>query len=83
MVEKGNRGGICHSINRYAKANNNYMKDYDKNRKSSYIQYCDVNNSYRWAMSQKLPINNFEWIKDPSQFNEDFIKKKAMKERKG
>ena len=25
-------------------------------------------------MSQKLPINNFEWIKDASQFNEDFIK---------
>ena len=83
MVEKGNRGGICHSINRYAKANNNYMKDYDKNRKSSYIQYCDVNNSYRWAMSQKLPINNFEWIKDPSQFNEDFIKKKSDEGKKG
>ena len=25
-------------------------------------------------MSQKLPVNNFEWIKDNSQFNEDFIK---------
>ena len=25
-------------------------------------------------MSQKLPVNNFEWIKDTSQFNEDFIK---------
>ena len=29
---------------------------------------------YGWAMSQKLPVNNFEWIKDTSQFNEDFIK---------
>ena len=27
-------------------------------------------------MSQRLPVNNFEWIKDTSQFNEDFIKKK-------
>ena len=25
-------------------------------------------------MSQKLPVNNFEWIKDSSQFNENFIK---------
>ena len=34
-------------------------------------------------MSQKLPVNNFEWIKDSSQFNEDFIKdimKKVMKD---
>ena len=39
MVGKGIRGGLYHSIYRYAKANNNYMKDYDKNRESSYIQY--------------------------------------------
>ena len=74
MVEKGIRGGICHSIYRYAKANNKYMKDYDKNKESSYLQYWDVNNLYGWAMLQKLPVNNFEWIKDTSQFNEDFIK---------
>ena len=34
----------------------------------------DVNNLYVWAMSQKLLVNNFEWIKDTSQFNEDLIK---------
>ena len=39
MVEKVIRGGICHSIYRYEKANNKYMKDYDKNKGSSYIQY--------------------------------------------
>ena len=39
MVEKGIRGGICPSINRYAKASNKYMKDYDKNIESSYLNY--------------------------------------------
>ena len=73
-VEKGIRRGICHSIHRYAKANNKYMKDYDKNKKSSYLKYWDVNNLYGWAMSQKLLVNNSEWIKHTSQFNEDFIK---------
>ena len=52
-----------------------FMKDYNKNKESPYIQYWDANNLYRWRMSQKLPVNNFEWTKDISQFNEDFIKK--------
>ena len=55
MVEKGIRGGICHSIYRCAKANNKYMRDYDKNKESSYIQCWHLNNLYGWAMSQKLP----------------------------
>ena len=50
------------------------MKDYDKDKESTYLQYWDVNNIHGWAMSQKLPVDNFEWIKDTSQFNEDFIK---------
>ena len=49
MVEKGIRGEICHSIYQYAKANNKYMKDYYKNKESSYIQYRDANNLYGWA----------------------------------
>ena len=59
MVEEGIRGGRCHSIHRYAKANNKYMKNNDENKESSYIQYLDANNLYGWPMSQKLPINNF------------------------
>ena len=49
------------------------MRDYDKNKKSSYIKYRDVNKIYRWATSQNLPVNNFEWIEDTFQFNEDFL----------
>ena len=51
MVENGIRGSICHSIYQYAKANNKYMKNYDKNKESSYLQYWDVNNLHTWAMS--------------------------------
>ena len=50
------------------------MQDYDKNKKSSYLKYCDANNLYDWAMFQELPVNIFEWIEETSQFNEDFIK---------
>ena len=56
MLEKGFRGGICHSIYWYAKANNNYIKDNDKDKESSYLKYCDVNSLYGWAMPQKLPV---------------------------
>ena len=74
MVEKGIRGGICHAIYRYVKGNNKYMKNYDKNIESSYLMYLDANNLYGWAMSQKLPVNGFEWVEKLSQCNKGFIK---------
>ena len=74
MVEKRIRGGICHAVHRYVKANNKRMANYDKNKESSYIQYLDANNWYGWAMSPKLPVHGFKWKKDMLKFNEDFIK---------
>ena len=50
------------------------MKDCYENKELSYLEYWDVNNLHGWVMLQKLPVNNFEWIEDTSQYNEDFIK---------
>ena len=61
MVEKGIRHGICYAIHRYPESNNKYMKNYDKNKESSYIQYVNANNLYGWAMSQKLHVDGFKW----------------------
>ena len=74
MVEEGIRGGICNATHRHAKANNKYMKNYDKNKESSYIQPFDANNLYSWAMSQKLPVNGFKWINDVTGIDEEFIR---------
>ena len=60
MVEKGIRGGTCHAIYRYAKANNKNMEKYDKKIISANLMYLDANNLYGWAMSQKLPVNGFK-----------------------
>ena len=83
MIEKWIRGRLCHFINRYPKANNKCMKDYDKTKESSYLKYWNINNLYGCKMSQKLPVNRFKWFEDLSQFIEDFIKcynKKVMKD---
>ena len=76
MVEKGIRGEICQATHRYAKANNKYMRNYDKNNESSYIAYLDANTLYGWVMSQILPVNGLKWVEKSrlSEFNEDFIK---------
>ena len=74
IVEKGIRGGICHSIHQYVKVNNKYMKNYDKNKESPCLKYWNVNNLYGWVMSQKLPVNGFKWVENESHFHTNFIK---------
>ena len=83
MIEKEIRGGICQATYRYAKANNKYMKNFDKNNESLYLKYLDANNLYGWAVSQKLSVNGFKWVKNLSKFNEDFIKKYDENSDKG
>ena len=50
MVEEGIKGGICHAIHRYTKANNKYIKDYNKDEEESFLQYKDANDLYGFAM---------------------------------
>jgi uncharacterized protein YeeX (DUF496 family) len=62
MVEAGIRGGISQISNRYMKANNPYLPDYDSTLKKTYLQYLDANNLYGWAMVQPLPVDQFEFL---------------------
>ena len=65
MVEKRIREGIFPTIHRYTKANKKYLKCYTKSTKQlSYLKYWDVKHLYDCAMSQKDPVNNFEWTQD-------------------
>lgn len=61
FVEKGIRGGIVQCSKRKSDANNKYLSNYMKIKKSIYLMYVDANNLYGWAMSLKLPTGNFEW----------------------
>ena len=62
MIEKGIRGGISIISNRYGKANNKYMKAYNKKELNKFLIYLDANNLYGRAMSEKLPVHSFKWM---------------------
>ena len=74
FIEKGMRGGVSYIANRYGKANNKYMKEYDEKTPSKYIMYLDANNLYGWAMSQHLPTGGFRWMTERQTNNIDLAK---------
>ena len=69
FIEKGLRGGISYIAKRYAKANDKYMNDYDPKKPSTFISYLDMNNLYGWAISEYLPYEGFEWLKNVDEFD--------------
>ena len=73
-LENGIRGGICNVVHKYAKANNKYMKNYEKNVESSFLAYLDANNLYGVTMCIKLPVGEFESV-NTEDYTEDIIKK--------
>ena len=64
FIEQGMCSGVSCITNRYGKANNKYMKEYDEKAPLKYIMYLDANNLYGWAMSQCLPTGNFKWMSE-------------------
>ena len=69
FIEKELRREISYIAKRYAKANNKYMNDYDPKKPSTFISYLDMNNLYGWAMSEYLPYEGFEWLKNVDEFD--------------
>ena len=61
FIESGIRGGMSQISMRYAKANNDKIKEYDENKELSHITYLDANNLYGWAMCEYLPQKDFKW----------------------
>ena len=72
--EEDIRVGICNKVHSYAEADNKYMKNYDKNKESSFLLYVDANNLYGWTMTKKFQVDRFKWVDNLSMFTEDFIK---------
>lgn len=66
MLEQGIRGGICHSVKRYVKANipNIGNVDYDDSKPKTWLTYLDCVNLYGKSMMEPLPYSNFEWYND-------------------
>ena len=82
--EKGIRDGICHLIHKYAKASNKYMKNYDKDTESSYLEYLDERClEYLWMSNVSKTSCKCFWVEELSQFKEDFMKNHDENSNKG
>ena len=81
FIEKGLHSGISYIANRYGKANNKYMKEYDEKAPSKYIMYLHANNLYGWAMSQYLPTGGFRWMTEKQIDMIDLAKYKEDSEK--
>ena len=77
FIEIGLIGGISYIAKRYDKANNKYMNDYDPKKQSAFISHLDMNNLYGWTMSEYLPYEGFEWLKNVDEFDMMSISEKA------
>ena len=80
FVKKGLRGGISYIAKRYARANNKYINDYDPKKLSTLINYLNMNNLYGWAMSEHLPYERFECLKNVDEFDVMSISEKSPKD---
>ena len=72
FIEKGLRGGISYIAKKYAKANNKYMKNYNRKKPSKFLTYLDINYLYGWAMGN-LPHGIFKWLKNVDGFDVNSI----------
>ena len=77
FIEKELRGGI-YVVTRYAQANNKYMNDHDSKRPPTFISYLDMNNLYDWTMSEYLPYEEFQWLKNVDEFDVMSISEKSL-----
>lgn len=64
LIDNSIRGGVSMIPDRYAKANNPYLPNYNPSDPTSYLMYMDCTNIYGTAMTQPLPHTGFRWLYD-------------------
>ena len=77
FIEKGLRGGVSYISERYAKANNKYINDYDSKKPSKLTTYLDINNLYGCGLSEYLPYGEFKQLKNVHGFDLKSISEKS------
>ena len=68
FFEKGMRGGVYYTSDRYSKAINKYLKSYNPKQQSSDIIFLDANNLHGYVMCKFLLTSDFKWL-DPKKFD--------------